>query len=165
MLERSEHSTISRDDDFVAWVLDQAKSLRRHKPREVDWKSLAEQLDEMYAQATADLLSDLTVILQHLLKLQFQPGDNELKRRAREWKLSLTEHRGRIEWFLHGSRSMRKKLPEFINQAYKVARKEAALHMDVEERTLPAKCPWTPEEVCDLDYFPERVNPSNGRKS
>lgn len=108
MLVRAEPERISRDDDFAAWVLDQAKVLRRLKPRAIDWEALAEQLDEMYAQFTTDLLSDLRVVLQHLLKLQFQPGDNELKQRARGWKVSATEHRNRIAFILAGSRSIRK---------------------------------------------------------
>jgi len=164
MLARSEHEGHSREGDFTAWVLDQAKLLRRHRPNGVDWEALAEQLDEMYAQVRADLLSDLRVVLQHLLKLQFQPGYNELKRRARGWKVSATEHRNRIAFFLGGSRSIRKKLPEFLQDAYTAARKEAALHMNLEERALPAKCPWTTEQVLDLDFFPERAPSSNGRR-
>ena len=164
MLARNNHERPSREEDYPAWFLDQAKALRRHKPRELDWASLAEQLEEMYAQATGDLLSDLRVVLQHLLKLQFQPSDNELKRRARGWKLSATEHRNRIDWFLRHSRSVRKKLPEFVEDAYTGARKEAALHMNVEERALPAKCPWIPEQVCDLDFFAGRATSSNGHR-
>ena len=164
MLARSEQERISRDKDFSVWVLEQAKVLRLHKPRAMDWEDLADQLEEMYAQIKVDLESDLRVILQHLLKLQFQPGDNEWRRRARGWKVSATEHRNRVSFILDGSPSLKKKLPELTVRAYAGARKEAALHMNLEERALPAKCPWTVEQVRDLDFFPERVPPANGRR-
>jgi len=164
MLARTDQEKISRDEDFPAWVLDQAKALRLHKPRAIDWEALADQLDDMYSQVKVDLGGDLRVILQHLLKLQFQPGDNEWKRRARGWKVSATEHRNRVCSILEDSRSLRKKLPEALARAYSGARKEAALQMDLEERALPAKCPWTTEQVIDLDFFPERAPSSNGHR-
>jgi Domain of unknown function DUF29 len=164
MLARTEQERISRDEDFPAWVLDQAKALRLHKPRAIDWEALADQLDDMYSQVEVDLQSDLRVILQHLLKLQFQPGDNELKRRARGWKVSATEHRNRVSFFLGRAPSLRKKLSEFVQSAYKGARKEAALHMNLEDRALPPKCPWTIDQVIDLDFFPERAPSSNGHR-
>jgi hypothetical protein len=164
MLARSEQENISRDADFSAWVLEQARILRLHKPRAINWRDLADQLEEMYAQIEVDLESDLRVIMQHLLKLQFQPGDNELKRRARGWKVSATEHRNRLTTVFRRSPSLRKRLPEFVDNAYPGARKVAALHMSLEEGALPAKCPWTVEQVCDLDFFPERESPANGRR-
>jgi hypothetical protein len=164
MLARTEQQRPSRDQDFPAWVLDQAKALRLHKPRAVDWEALADQLDDMYSQVKIDLESDLRVILQHLLKLQFQPGENEWKRRARGWKVSATEHRNRVSLILEDSQSLRKKLPAVVARAYSGARKEAAIHMNIEERALPSKCPWTTDQVIDLDFFPERVPSANGRR-
>jgi hypothetical protein len=164
MLARTDQERPSRDEDFPAWVLEQAKVLRRHKPRVIDWEALADQLDDMYAQVEVDLESDLRVVLQHLLKLEFQPGDNELRRRARGWKVSATEHRNRISFILRRSPSLRKKLSEYVRHAYAGARKEAAIHMNLDERALPSKCPWTVEQVIDLDFFPERASSANGRR-
>jgi hypothetical protein len=164
MLARSEHEKTSRDKDFSAWVLEQAKILRLHKPGATDWGELAEQLEEMYAQIMVDLESDLRVILQHLLKLRFQPGDNEWRRRARGWKVSATEHRNRVSFILDGSPSLRKKLSELTVRAFAGARKEATLHMNLAEGSLPAKCLWSVEQVCHLVFFPERVPSANGRR-
>jgi hypothetical protein len=164
MLTRTDQEKISRDEDFPAWVLDQARILRLHKPRVIDWEALADQLEEMYSQVKIDLESDLRVILQHLLKLQFQPGDNEWKRRARGWKVSATEHRNRVSLILEDSQSLRKKLPAVVARAYSGARKEAAIHMNLDERAFPSKCPWTAEQVCDLDFFPERAPSANGHR-
>ena len=119
----------------------------------------------MYTKVLADLASDLRVVLQHLLKLQFQPGDNELTRRTRGWKLSTIEHRARTEIILDGAPSLRKKISEFVDKAYKGARKPAALHMSLEEGALPAKCPWSPEQILDLDFFPQRAPASNGNRN
>lgn len=164
MLVRSEQPKVSREADFPAWVLDQAKILRRLKPHGLDWEDLAEQLDEMYAQIKVDLESDLRVILQHLLKLQFQPGENELRRRARGWRVSVIEHRSRVASILEDSRSLRKGWTEFIPRAYASARKQAAQHIGVEERSLPTKCPWSSEQILDPDFFPERGPSANGHR-
>jgi hypothetical protein len=78
--------------------------------------------------------------------------------------VSATEHRNRIAFILDDSRSLRKKLSGFVEKAYAGARKEAALHMSLEERQLPDKCPWTTEQILDLDFFPERPTASNGHR-
>ncbi len=147
---------IEISDDFVAWLLDQSSALRERRVFALDWDNLAEELDEMYAQLQVDLDSDLRVILQHMLKLQYAPSNIEWERRARGWKVSATEHRNRVAFILGKSPTLRAKVGDFVSDAYSGARKEAAIDMDIEESTLPPNCPWDVDQIRDLEFFPQR---------
>jgi Domain of unknown function DUF29 len=57
----------SRDDDFNAWLLNQADALRnRHYT--IDWDGLAEELEAMARKDRTELRSRLQNLLSHLLK-------------------------------------------------------------------------------------------------
>src|SRR6266849_8589503 len=85
----------NREQDFYAWFLDQANVLRVHQPDFVDWAELAEELEEMALRIKHELAGHLEELFAHLLKLQYEPNENERSRRERQWKLHLAEHRNR----------------------------------------------------------------------
>jgi hypothetical protein len=117
---------------------------------------LAEELEDMYANLELDLESDLIRVLEHLLKLRFEPSQIEFDRRARGWKVSAIEHRGRIATILRKSKTLADKVPELLPYAYLVALKKAATAMGLEEASLPSDCLWNPDQICDLDFYPQR---------
>jgi hypothetical protein len=81
----------NRKQDFYAWFLDQAQKLRVHQPELVDWLGLAEELKEMALRTRQELLSHLEEQFAHLLKLQYELGENERRRNERQWKIHLAE--------------------------------------------------------------------------
>ena len=60
------------EETFSAWVLYQANELRTLKPIGIGWEHVAQELEEMAARIRHALVSDLEVVLLHLLKLQFE---------------------------------------------------------------------------------------------
>jgi Domain of unknown function DUF29 len=77
----------NRKQDFYAWFLDQAKALRVHQPELVDWLGLAEELEEMALRTRHEPLSHLEELFIHLLKLQYEPSENERRRNEWQWKI------------------------------------------------------------------------------
>jgi uncharacterized protein DUF29 len=49
-------------------------------------------------------------------------------------------------------------VPEECAEAYIIARDEAATALDVDETIVPVKCPWTPEQILDEDFWPETAS-------
>jgi Domain of unknown function DUF29 len=67
---------VSLDDDFYAWILQQASALRSRGDLPVDWDKLAEELDGLGRAEENSLQSCLERLLVHLLKYVYQPQKN-----------------------------------------------------------------------------------------
>ena len=68
------------DRDFYAWANEQAALLRAGRLTEADIENIAEEIESMGRSEKRELVGRLAILLQHLLKWQFQPG-----RRSASW--------------------------------------------------------------------------------
>ncbi len=152
---RAVHQKPSYDENFSAWVLHQANELRIRKPVGIDWKHVAEELEEMAARIRHALLSDLEIVLLHLLKLQYETSSNEWRGRSRNWKLHAAEHRDRVLDILEDSKNLRNSMDDFVGKAYPRARRRAALETGHKESRYPDSCPWSAAQILDTSFFPE----------
>ena len=75
------------DRDFYAWANQQAALLRAGRLAEADIENIAEEIESMGRSEKRELVSRLVVLLQHLLKWQFQPLF-----RGASWRLTYREH-------------------------------------------------------------------------
>jgi hypothetical protein len=145
----------SRETDFYAWLLAQANELRAHKPDAIDWEELAEELEEMAARTRDALTSNLEQLFIHLLKLQFEPSENERRLRGRQWKLDAMEHRNRVNDLLSDSRTLRNTYDAFQSKAYpRACHHVAVLFGERLTEPLPKDCPWTLAEIRNDEFFP-----------
>lgn len=138
------------DTDFYAWANEQAALLRAGKLSVADIEHIAEEIESMGKAEKRELVSRLTVLLLHLLKWQHQP-----KRRGPSWRLSIANARDQLVDLLGDNPSLRPKLPEAVEQAYRYARRQAAAETKLPEQTFPAVCPWTVEQAMDPDFWPK----------
>ena len=60
-----------REQDFYAWLLDQADVLRAYRPSFLDWAGVAEELEAMGASEKRELKSRLIMLTAHLLKWRY----------------------------------------------------------------------------------------------
>src|SRR5712692_2353470 len=131
------------DEDFYSWLLDQAGALRDKRVLSLDWDHLAEELEAMAAVERRELLSRLTTLYEHMLKWQYEP--QELQRRSRGWRLTITRSRTEIRRLLDYSPGLKSRLEEFAAAAYTDARRQAGEAMGLErsrwDRLLPQKSP------------------------
>jgi hypothetical protein len=155
-----------REEDLYAWLLEQTDALKRSErlrvnhPGFIDWSGLAEEIEELSIHLEHSLESYLEVLLTHLLKWRYQP-----KKRNRRWQASRDNSRDHAQELLKRSPSLRTKLLELSEAAYRRARREAGAQMGYEKaewnKRLPDSCPWSIEDILNDDFIP---TPANGSK-
>jgi hypothetical protein len=136
--------------DFVRWLEHQAALLRQGRVHELDLENLAEEVDDIGRSQRRAVESELSIILIHLLKYQFQP-----LKRSRSWVDTLLEHRGRLARDVSASKSLRLHAEAELSDLYRLARKRAAVQTQLPLDNFPETIPYTLAQVLDEDFFPE----------
>jgi hypothetical protein len=80
------------DDDFYVWIERQAALLRARRFEELDLDHLIEEVEALARAELNAVLSNASVIIEHLLKLEHSPAAEP---RA-GWRASVREHRRRL---------------------------------------------------------------------
>jgi hypothetical protein len=140
------------EDDFVAWLEDQAGRARRGEVDALDLENIAEELEGMARSDRREIRNRLTVLLIHLLKCSGQP-----KPRSSGWIGTIGEQRRRIASVLDDSPSLRSFPASLLNQCYAEARSGAADEIELPESAFPEECPFEPEKVLDQRWLPGRA--------
>lgn len=138
------------EQDFYGWLTRQAELLRAGRLSEADIEHIAEELEDMGKSERKSLESELTVLLMHLLKWQYQPG-----KRSVSWESSIIEHRSRVLDELEDSPSLKHVLPQVFLRAYKYGRAKASAQTGKPIRAFPESCPYTLEQALDPEFWPE----------
>jgi hypothetical protein len=96
-----------------------------------------------------ELASRMAVLLVHLLKWTLRP-----ERQGASWRRTITEQRRLIERRLPRTPSLRADMrdPEWLADVWSDAVAKAIDEADLGE--LPQACPWSRDEILDLDYLP-----------
>jgi len=142
-------TTVSYDSDFYAWAMEQANLLRAGKLNEIDTVNLIEEIESMGRSEKRELENRLVMLLQHLLKWQFQPSHQ-----GRSWRLTIEEQRREIPYVIEDNPSLKNALDDIVQRAYAKATKAAASETDLPILTFPQKCPWSFDLAVSDDFFP-----------
>ena len=137
------------EHDFYAWANEQAALIRAGNLAAVDLEHVAEEIESMGKTEKRELVSRLAVLLQHLLKWQYQPG-----RRGSSLEATITVQRHAIADHLDDNPSLKAKLDETITKAYRDAALLAAGETALPKTTFPASCPWSFEQIVNEDFWP-----------
>jgi len=97
-----------------------------------------------------ELVSRLTVLFLHLLNWRFQPQG-----RGNSWRLSIANARDEIADVIADNPSLKPMLDDLTAQAYRYARRKAAIETNLGEERFPEQCPWPFAEAMDEDLLPE----------
>ena len=136
--------------DFCRWAEQMARLLREGKFVELDLDNLIEEVEDMSGSQKRALLSNLRVLLLHLLKYKYQPT-----KRTQSWRSSIIEHRLRIQENFEESPSLKLYFSENFDKAYQKIRKQAALETELPIQTFPQECPFPKESVLADEWMPE----------
>ncbi|NEU12853.1 DUF29 domain-containing protein [Methylobacterium sp. BTF04] len=137
------------DADLYLWTQGQAALLRAGRWQEVDWPRLAEEIESVGGSQKSEIRNRLIIVLQHLLKWEFQP-----RKRKYGWRSSIVEQRLQIEGLLDLSPSLTAWPETALDKAYRIARTRAAEETGVDERSLPEACPYSLEQIMDHRFYP-----------
>ena len=135
--------------DFSSWINQTAQLLRERRWHEIDVPHLVEEVEELGKSERRGIASQLTRLLLHLLKWQYQP-----QRRSDSWLDSITDARTQIELTIEDSPSLRDYPAEKLQACYQRARRQAAKQTHVEVSAFPTECPYALERILAEDWLP-----------
>ncbi|MBV9251880.1 MAG: DUF29 domain-containing protein [Acetobacteraceae bacterium] len=115
------------DTDVYAWSIRQGALLRRIAAGErvndadIDWPSIAEEVESVGRSERAALLSRISTILEHLIKLRISPAIDS----RRGWSETALRSRLDVEDLLQDSPSLRQCVGDIIARRLPAARRLA----------------------------------------
>jgi hypothetical protein len=136
--------------DFSVWINQTAQRLREQRWHEIDLPNLIAEVEDLGKSERRGIVSQLTRLLLHLLKWQYQP-----QRRSDSWLDSITDARTQIELAVEDSPSLRNYPAEQLEASYQRARRQAAKQTNLEVAVFPDRCPYLLELVLADDWLPE----------
>jgi len=138
------------DKDFYSWTQQQAEMLRSGDYENLDMVNLIEEIESMGKSEQRELESRLEILLMHLLKWRYQP---ELK--GKSWEAAIMEQRDRLVDHLKKNPSLKSRLPEAYESAYRYAIVGAYRETNLDMSAFPKPCPWNFEKVMEPDFWPD----------
>ncbi len=144
------------DRDFYAWTQQQAALLRAGRLADADLEHLIEEVEDMGGEQKRAVQSHLRHLVTHLLKLRCSPAGDP----RRGWKDEVSNARAEIEDRLDGSPSLKAHVDELLVHVWPRARRQAVVQMANygEHPEVPVHCPFTPAQVLDDDFWPDRAD-------
>ena len=143
----------SYETDVVAWANEQAALIRGGHLDQLDLEHLAEEVEAMSAKEKRELRNRLAVLLQHLLKWQFQPN-----RRSDSWTTTMFEQRLNIHDILEDSPSLGGILEDRLDSSYRLAVSQAASETGISWHVFPKACPYPLAKALENGWLPDELN-------
>ena len=140
------------DQDFYVWTEQQAELLRERRFEELDLANLIEEVEGLGDTKKSAVLSNASVIIEHLLKLQHSPAQDP----RRNWAESIIEHRARLELELTPRllQILAAELPRVYALSRNMTERKLRLYgEDAAADALPTTCPYTVDQITG-DWWP-----------
>jgi hypothetical protein len=138
------------ETDYLKWIETTIAQMKQQNYGAIDWENLIDEIEDMGRSERRSLESNLTVILLHLLKWQFQPD-----RRSISWEATIAEHRKRIRKAFKDSPSLKPYFEEIFAECYEDAVEFASIETRMPAATFPPNCPYSSAEVLDSGFLME----------
>ena len=140
------------DEDFYVWTEAQAALLRARSFDALDLENLIEEVEALGRTERSKVLSNASVVVEHLLKLQFSPAKDP----RRAWASTIDEHRRRLAFDL--TPRLRQILRAELPRAYAITRRGLERDMrsygeEAAADALPEACPYSLDQIL-LDWWP-----------
>jgi hypothetical protein len=146
------------ETDFYEWTKTQADALRllaRERSNvPLDLPNLIEEIQDLGNSLKSSIESQLARVIEHCLKLEHSLAWEP----RRIWRLSIVEARQVIERKM--TPTLRRAVSRDLQKTYAGGRKLAVVGLeghgeDDTAEALPQRCPYTLDQLCDPDWFPE----------
>ena len=138
------------EDDFETWCYEQAELLRQHRFVELDLANLIEEIESMGSDQRHALEASYRLVIAHLLKRQFQP-----QLRSSSGDITVSRERLDIARREEKNRALRAGAKQLVESVYRGAIREAAIETGLPRDSFPFDCPYTLEQLPDLDWMPQ----------
>ncbi len=140
------------DKDVILWSQDQARLLRAGRFSELDIERLADEIEDVGRSEKRELANRMAVLLAHLLKWRSQPQN-----RTNSWRATINDQRKRIALAIEETPSLKAVMRgrDWQEDAWLDARTQARKETGLAEDQLPETCPWSMDQACDQEFWPE----------
>jgi hypothetical protein len=139
-------SSTRYETDYHQWIKETVNQLRERNFDEVDWDNLIEELESMGKSDRRAVLSLLTRLLEHLLKLFYWEVEKEHS--GNHWAAEIVNFRAQIQHRLEDSPSLSPELEAMYAKAYPVAVKSVSKLF-----SLPNDAHISLKQALDEDWF------------
>lgn len=140
---------MSYTTDFEAWRTQTAQLLRQHRWSELDLAHLIAEVEDLGKSERRGIASQLTRLLIHCLKWQFQPH-----KRSDSWLDSITDARTQIALALDDSPSLRDYPSTILDTCYVRSRRQASQQTGLAIATFPVVCPYAIDNLLEETWLP-----------
>jgi hypothetical protein len=127
--------------DETAWLEQMSQIINEGRYNELDYKNLSEYLLDMARRDRREASSRMRTLLVHLLKWDYQP-----RKRSRSWQTTILRERFDLEDIFE-SQTLKNHAREVLESVYAKAVKQAARETGLDEKTFPAACPYSLEDL------------------
>ncbi|MFB2834993.1 DUF29 domain-containing protein [Floridanema evergladense] len=139
------------ETDDYEWLQSTIELLKNRQFNALDLENLIEELEDLGSEKRNAVVSLLNQIIRHLLLLDYWTSERE--RNINHWRSEIVNFRDQLDQRL--TTNLRNYLQENLDFIYK----RALLY--VKEKTgysveFPDECPYTLEQLLDLNWFPDR---------
>lgn len=137
--------------DFFAWLNEQASLLKSKNFSNLDIENLVEELESMGRSEQRELKSRMIVLVMHLLKWQFQPEKN-----GESWRKTIYEQRKQIALVLEDSPSLKNFLHDetWLQNVWQYAVKDAVEETSLKKSIFPAEPIWQVSDILSDEFYP-----------
>ncbi|GCE61852.1 DUF29 domain-containing protein [Microcystis aeruginosa] len=140
-------SSTAYETDYNQWLKETVKHLQERNFEQVDWDNLIEEIESMGKSDRRALMSLLTRLIEHLLKLAY--WQEEKKRSGNHWAAAIVNFRAQIQQRLEDSPSSRPELAAMYDKVYPVAIKSVSQLF-----SLNSDAHISLEQTLDDNWFP-----------
>ncbi|MEA5533904.1 DUF29 domain-containing protein [Crocosphaera sp. XPORK-15E] len=139
------------EKDYQIWLEETVKLLSDRSFDRLDLDNLIEEIKDMGKSQKEAVESNLTILLMHLLKYQYQP---EKRQDSNSWRSSIVEHRRRLLRTFKRNPSLKRYFDEVFDECYQDARQDAKTETQLPLNIFPKTCPFTKEDILNPDFLP-----------
>ncbi|MEA5618718.1 DUF29 domain-containing protein [Cronbergia sp. UHCC 0137] len=137
------------DQDFMLWIENTIRLLKEQSLTKLDLENLINEIEDMGRNQKHALESNLTILLMHLLKWQYQSV-----KRSNNWKFTIREHRQRLQKSFRDSPSLKVYCEQVFHDCYQDARNLASDETGIEITLFPMESPYGITETLNQDFLP-----------
>ncbi|MHC5614530.1 MAG: DUF29 domain-containing protein [Nostoc sp.] len=147
------------EQDFNLWRESIIEQIKQHRFNDIDWEHLLLELEDMGKSDKRSFMSNLTILIAHLINLTVQSDAPEMMKGS--WYSSVTEHRFRVNKDLEENPSFKNYITEILSKSYADARKLAIKESKKaklgvrkpRDAEYPLDCPFLIEQLLNEDFY------------
>jgi hypothetical protein len=140
------------EEDFQLWLEETVGQLRSQKFDQIDWENLIEEIESLGKSDKRAILSYLTRLCEHLLKVMY--WDTEREACLRGWTREIANFRLEIKAILKDSPSLKNYLQSEFLPAYANGRKLFLNASGLNADTVPQNPCFSLTQALDENWLP-----------